>query len=140
MRGSPIIRTGLVLFALLLLILPLRSLTSMRAVAPLIAKQKVIAPEIVRLTVTSTSVPFRFQISHLGQLIWEGESSTNSSSKSLTMPFPAEGIDLLVQASWSEKKETAIRIEAARGESAPISRTLWGTEQVDDVVTFAPSS
>ena len=139
MRGSPLLRTGFVLLAMLLLILPLRSLTNART-RPVPTSALSGAPSAtVKLTITSTTVPFRFQISHLGKTIWESESSASSSSKSLTMPFPAEGVDLAVQASWPEKKETAIRVEAARGENAPIDRTLWGTEKVNDVVTFAPS-
>jgi hypothetical protein len=123
---------------MLLLILPLRSLTNARTRSvPLANPSAPVAT--VQLTITSTTVPFRFQISHLGKPIWEAESSASSSSKSLAMPFPAEGVDLVVQASWREKKETAIRVEAARGEGAPVSRTLWGTAKVDDVVTFAPS-
>ncbi|MBA3960575.1 MAG: hypothetical protein H0X40_01555 [Chthoniobacterales bacterium] len=139
MRGSPLFRTAVILLALLLLILPLRSLTSARskaALAPLLPVAPVAA---VQLTLTSTSVPFRFQVSHLGKTIWGGESSASSRSKSLTIPFPAEGIDLVVQASWPEKKDTAIRVDLTRGENPPTTRTLWGTEQVNDVVTFAPS-
>jgi hypothetical protein len=89
------------------------------------------------LTITCTTAPFHFQISALGKVIWEGESTTSSSSKILMMQFPSEGVDLVVEASWPGKKETAIRIEAARGENAPIARTLWGTERVSDVVTLA---
>ena len=93
----------------------------------------------VHLTVTSTSVPFSFEISYLGKTVWKGESSESSTSKSLTIPFPPEGIDLVVQASWPEPKETALRIEATSGDSAPITQTLWGTDHVNDVVTFAPA-
>lgn len=139
MRGSPLFRTGFVLLALLLLILPLRSLTNARVRTIPMSALSGAPSATVQLTITSTTIPFRFQISHLGKTIWEGESNASSSAKSLTMPFPVEGVDLVVQASWPEKKETAIRIEAAHGERAPISRTVWGTEQVNDVVTFAPS-
>lgn len=139
MRGSPLFRTAFVILAMLLLILPLRSLTNARARPVPISVSSGAPSPAVRLTITSTTVPFRFQISHLGKTIWEGESTASSSSKSVTMPFPTQGVDLVVQASWPEKKETAIRVEAAAGDSAPITRTLWGTEQVNDVVTFAPS-
>jgi hypothetical protein len=139
MRGSPLFRAGLVLFALLLLLLPLRKLTSSRAnSAPAIAPLAAPAAT-VHLTITSTSVPFGFEISHLGKTVWKGASDESSSSKSLTMSFPPEGIDLGVQASWPEAKEAAIRIEVTRGDDAPIIKTLWGNHYVDDVVTFVPS-
>ncbi|MGH8092119.1 MAG: hypothetical protein ACREIF_01430 [Chthoniobacterales bacterium] len=139
MKGSPLFRTALVLLALLLLVLPLRSLTNARTQATTAPPSPAAAAIPVRLTITSTTFPFRFQISHLGKTIWKGESTTSSSSKSVTMRFPSEGVDLVVEASWPEKKETAIRVEAVRGESAPIARTLWGTGEVNDVVTLGPS-
>jgi hypothetical protein len=139
MRGSPILRAGLILFAFLLLLLPLRKLTSSRANSASVVAPPAAPAASFHLTITSTSVPFRFEISHLGKTVWKGASDESSSSKSLTMSFPPEGIDLGVQASWPEAKEAAIRIEVTRGDNAPIIKTLWGNHRVDDVVTFAPS-
>jgi hypothetical protein len=139
MRGSPLFRAGLVLLALLLLIVPLRSLTSQRAAPTLVPAPPATAPTSIRLTIISTTYPFRFEISNLGKTIWKGESKESSSSKALALSFPPEGIDLAVAASWAQPKETAVRVEVARGENPPLTRTLWGTARVNDVLTFAPS-
>ena len=137
MRGSPLFRASLVLFALLLLLLPLHRLTSGRRNVATVRASPIAPAAIVRLTITCTSVPFRFEISHLGKTIWKGESNEISSSRNLTMHFPPEGIDLGVRASWSNAGETALRIDVVRGDDTPIVKTLWGTDHVDDVVTFA---
>jgi hypothetical protein len=137
MRGSPLFRASLVLFALLLLMLPLHRLTSGRRNVATVMASPIAPSAIVHLTITSTSVPFRFEISHLGKTIWKGESNESSSSRNLTMHFPPEGIDLGVRASWPNAGDTALRIEVARGGDAPIVKTLWGIGHVDDVVTFS---
>lgn len=136
MRGSPLFRAGLVLLALLTLILPLRSLTARRSEQPM-AAPKAAALAQVRLTITSTAFPFRFEISHLGKNIWEGESDQSSAAKDIALPFPSEGVDLLVGASWTEQKEAAVRVEVSREGRPPIAKTLWGTAHVDDVLTFS---
>jgi hypothetical protein len=139
MRGSPLLRAGLVLLALFALILPLRSLTSRRT-APTPPASTAAAPRSrVHLRIASTSVPFRFAISHLGKVIWEGECNENSRSKDLDLVFPREGIDLLVEATWPMEKLTAVRLEVERGADPPIAQTLWGTARIDDVVTFVPA-
>lgn len=139
MKGSPLLRTAVVVAVLLLLMLPLRSLTNARATAAAPAVSAPSAPANVRLTVTSTSIPFQFQVSHLGQTIWVGNSSDHTSFKTVTMAFPPEGVDLTVQASWQTQTEGAIRLDVTAGDRSPISRTLWGTGEVDDVLTFGAS-
>ena len=126
MRGSPILRAGLILFAFLLLLLPLRKLTSSRANSASVVAPPAAPAASFHLTITSTSVPFRFEISHLGKTVWKGASDESSSSKSLTTAFGGE-------------REEPTRIEVTRGDNAPIIKTLWGNHRVDDVVTFAPS-
>ncbi len=132
-------RAGLVLLALFALILPLRSLTSMRT-APTHPTRTAAAPRShVHLTITSTSIPFRFTVSHLGKVIWEGECNESSRSKDLDLAFPREGIDLLVEATWPMEKLTAVRLEVTRDDGAPIAQSLWGTARVNDVMTFVPA-
>lgn len=139
MRGSPLFRAGLMVVALLLLLVPLRSLTSARsAQSPSLPASSPDA-SIVNLTITSTSHPFQFEVSHLGKTIWKGESNTSTASKALALSFPMEGIDLVVAASWAQRQETAVRLQVARGDGTPLTKTLWGTEQVNDVVTLAPA-
>ncbi|HEY5035760.1 MAG TPA: hypothetical protein VII74_01365 [Chthoniobacterales bacterium] len=139
MRGSPLLRTGIVLLALLLLLPAVHSLTNHRPAPAMPATATSGAAQPVRLTITSTVFPFHFAISHLGRIIWEDQNNAASSAKIVTLRFPPQGIDLLVQASWLEKKEGAVRVEVVPPARAPIAQTLWGTGSVDDVLTFVPA-
>ena len=137
MRGSPLLRAGLVVLALLALLWPLRSLTNHNLVPARAPQTPTVVP--VQVAITSTISPFRFSISHLGKVIWQGESAGRSSAREVAIRFPPEGIDLLVDASWPEKKEAAVRVDVTLPHGAPISQTLWGNGGVDDVLTFRPT-
>ncbi len=134
MKGSPLLRAGLVLLALLTLILPLRGLTNRRLPARVRPAPSAAPLASVHLAITATTFPFHFAISHLGKIIWAGESATGRSEKEVALPFPPEGIDLLVEANWEGEQETAVRLEVARA-----GQTLWGTRRVNDVLTFLPT-
>lgn len=138
MRGSPLLRAGIMLFALLLLLPAVRSLTNCGGLVTTTATAEPEAAQPVRLTITSTVFPFHFAVSHLGRIIWQDQSTAASSAKTVTLRFPPQGIDLLVQASWPEKREGAVRVEVVPPAGAPIAQTLWGNGAVDDVLTFVP--
>jgi hypothetical protein len=138
MRGSPLIRVLLVVIGLLLVLLPLRSLTSHRPEKPSTA-----APPVgpmtsnVHLVLTSTTFPFTFEISHLGKTIWKGDALEGSVARDVQMSFPPEGVDLLIDAKWQDQKQTAVRLDVTPEGSDTITKTLWGNTQVSDVLTFA---
>jgi hypothetical protein len=138
MRGSPLLRVLLVVIGLLLVSLPLRSLTSHSPEKPSSTGQ----PETeiqsnVHVVLTSTTFPFTFEISHLGKTIWKGDALEGSVARDVQMSFPPEGIDLLVDAKWQDQKQTAVRLDVTPEGSDTITKTLWGTAQVSDVLTFA---
>ncbi|MBO0696620.1 MAG: hypothetical protein J2P56_11055, partial [Verrucomicrobia bacterium] len=109
MRGSPLLRVLLVVIALLAVLWPLRSLTTHRVERPAASAQSVAVPESnAHLVLTSTSFPFTFEISHLGKTIWKGETPQSSVSRDVTMAFPPEGVDLLVDVKWQDDKEGAV--------------------------------
>jgi hypothetical protein len=138
MRGSPLVRAILVLIGLLALLMPLRTLTSRRSqtVAPLEQTgQAAPAKKRFRLELTSTTVPFKFQITSGGETIWSGESNSTTATTEAELNFPPEGIDLVVDASWTENKETALRLVLIR-DSARMAKTMWGTTSVTEVLTF----
>lgn len=136
MKGSPLLRTGLVLSALLLLLPLLFALTNRPNESPALAAAAQPQTVSLRLTITSTNVPFHFAVSHLGKIIWSGESGALSNSKTIELLFPKEGIDLLVEASWPQKTLGAVRLEVTPPAGAPLSQTLWGNGGVNDVLTF----
>jgi hypothetical protein len=138
MRGSPLLRVLVVVIALLAVLWPLRSLTSHRAERPSAPAQSVAVPESnVHLVLTSTSFPFTFSVSHLGQTIWKGEASESSVARDVKMAFPPEGIDLLVDVKWQDDKEGAVKLDVAVDNGETMTKTLWGAGSVSDVLTFA---
>ena len=137
MRGSPLLRVLVMVIALLAVLWPLRSLTTHRLESPPGPAQG--APTLesnVHLVVTSTSFPFTFEVSHAGKTIWKGEASENSVGRDVKMTFPPEGIDLLVDVKWEDEKQGAVKLDVTPDNSETLTRTLWGTGNVNGVLTF----
>ena len=138
MQGSPLLRVLVVVIALLAVLWPLRSLTTHRQGRPSASAQSVAVPETnVHLVLTSTSFPFTFEISHLGKTIWKGEESASSVARDVKMAFPPEGVDLLVDVKWQGDKEGAVKLDVTVNNGETMTKTLWGTGSVSDVLTFA---
>jgi hypothetical protein len=137
MRGSPLLRVLLVVIALLVILWPLRSLTTHRPESPSTSSSAAAAPESnVHLVLTSTSFPFTFEVSHLGKTIWKGEAIESSVGRDAKISFPAEGIDLSVDAKWQSDKQAAVRLDVALDNGETMTKTLWGTGGVSGVLTF----
>ena len=139
MRGSPLVRAILAVIVLLALMVPLRTLTSRRseAATPLQqAAQGSTAKKRFRLELTSTTVPFKYQITSGGETIWSGESNSTTVATDAELKFPPEGVDLVVDASWTENKQTAVRLALIPQDSAVMAQTMWGTTSVSEVLTF----
>ena len=139
MKGSPLVRAILTVIALLALLIPLRCLTSRRTetATPLQqAAQGSTAKKKFRLELTSTTVPFKYQITGGGQTIWSGESNSSTVAADAELEFPPEGIDLVIDASWTEQKQTAVRLALIPQDSAMMAKTVWGTTGVSEVLTF----
>lgn len=138
MRGSPLLRLAVVVAALLLVLIPLRRLTSRPASSATgqIAETKELATVLVRLILTSTSVPFRFTVTHLGESLWKGESYAESVTREISLPYPDEGIDLLVEARWNAESAAALRIDVLPAGHPASSAILWGNKEAGDVFTF----
>ena len=137
MKGSPLLRALLVVIALLVLLWPLRNLTSHHAKGPPSLPQTPATESNAHLGLTSTTFPFTFEISHLGKTIWKGEASDSSVARDVQLIFPPEGIDLLIDAKWQGQKQTAVKIDLTPEGGDTITKTLWGTSEVNDVLTFA---
>src|SRR5690349_257267 len=128
MRGSPLLRVLLVVIALLAALWPLRSLTTHRAETASTPPQTASTPESnVHLVLTSTSIPFTFEVSHLGKTIWKGEAMESTVARDVKLAFPPEGIDLLVDANWQGAQQTAVKLDVTPDSSDTMTKTLWGT-------------
>jgi hypothetical protein len=138
MGGSPLVRAILVVIVLLALLVPLRTLTSRRSETATSVKQAqgLTAKKKVRLELTSTTVPFKYQIAGGGKTIWSGESNSTTVATDTELNLPPEGVDLVLDASWNEKKQTAVRLALIPQDSDMMAKTIWGTTSVSEVLTF----
>src|ERR1700751_1336645 len=137
MKGSPLARAIMTLTALLALLLPLRRLTSHQSTTVLPPPAQVSsAKKKLHLELTSTTVPFKFQVTHGGKPIWSGESTSRTVATDTELRFPSEGIDLVLDVSWAQDKETAVRLALTPEDSDTIVRTVWGTMSASEVLTF----
>jgi hypothetical protein len=139
MRGSPLFRVILVVMALLALWAPLRILTGRpkeKATPVAQAAQGATAKKRFRMEITSTTVPFKYQITSAGEKIWSGESNSTTVATDTELKFPPEGIDLVIDASWTGAKQTAVRLALIPEDSDIMAKTVWGTTGVSEVLTF----
>jgi hypothetical protein len=137
MKGSPLARAIMTVLALLALLFPLQRLTSHQS-APVIPppSQVSTARKKLHLELSSTTVPFKFRVTHSGELIWSGESSSPTVATDTELSFPPEGIDLVLDVSWPEDKETAVRLALTPEDAETIAKTVWGTTGASEVLTF----
>jgi hypothetical protein len=137
MRGSPLARAIMTVIALFALLLPLQRLTSHQSAAVLPpAVQVSNAKKKLHLELTSTTVPFKFQITHEGKPIWSGESTSTTVATDTELRFPREGVDLILDVSWAQNRETAVRLALTPEDSDTIVKTVWGTMSASEVLTF----
>ena len=131
------VRAIVTVIALLALLLPLRRLTSHQSatVSPPPAQVST-AKKKLHLELTSTTVPFKFQVTHGGKPIWSGESSSTTVARDTELRFPPEGIDLVLDVSWAQDKEAAVRLALTPEDSDTIVKTVWGTRSASEVLTF----
>jgi len=137
MRGSPLSRAIMTVIALIALLLPLRRLTSHQSSTVLPPPAQVsTARQKLHLELTSTTVPFKFHVTHGGKPIWSGESTATTVATDTELRFPPEGIDLVLDVSWGQDQETALRLALTPEGSDTIAKTVWGTRNASEVLTF----
>jgi len=139
MHGSPLLRTVTVILLLLVAAIPLWRMTHEAAAASVIPVAS--APEaqsVVHLAVAFAQKPLRFEISYLGKPVWQSDMVTSLTyEKDIPMQYPKEGVDLEYKVVWPpETPLCAARLSVAPDDAEPVEKTLWGTGQVDDVLSF----
>ena len=141
MRGSPILRTAVVLALLLLAALPLWHLTHSRdAVAVAAQSEPQLSTQTLQLQLKFTHAPRNFQLLHLGKAVWAVPASIKGAvafQTDLKIPFPREGVDLELKVQWPENTpETAVRLELKTPDGTLTGKTVWGYGTIDEILTF----
>jgi hypothetical protein len=139
MHGSPLLRTIAIMLALLAAAVPLWRMTHEAAAAtviPATAAAETVSQ--VHLAVAFAQKPLRFEIDYLGKPVWESELVTGlTAEKEIRMAYPKEGVDLEYKVVWPAGTPLcAARLSVAANDAEAVEKTLWGTGQVDDVLSF----
>jgi hypothetical protein len=137
-RGSPLIRALLAFLAIALLGWPLWHLTSSsEAVATPAAPPPASEAKAIGLQLTFTAVPKSFVIRHLEKDVWSEAAPQAEVEREVTIPFPENGVDLIVKIEWPEGAPLAaarVRLTDPAGDAH--EKSVWGQGTVEEVLTF----
>ncbi len=128
------------LFAMGSVLIPLVRLTSSRRfeTAPSPASTAVSSREleILGLEITTAGGPASLEVTHLGEIVWQGKVDTTETC-ALTVNFPQEGIELGVFGELeSGNHPGAVKISVRPPGSIPIEKTIWTDGPIDEVLLF----
>ncbi|HXM30250.1 MAG TPA: hypothetical protein VN957_29790 [Chthoniobacterales bacterium] len=138
MRGSPLLQLLGLVIALGLLAFPLHYLTSAPRIETPPSNSDATPSNVrqVELKLVSSAVPYSFEIQFLGKPLWTGTAQRATDTRTVRIPFPPEGVDLTIEARWSNPGMAALQLTVTPADQPPLSQTLWGDGKVSDTITL----
>jgi hypothetical protein len=145
MRGNPLLRFAMLALALCGMGFLIAGLTTRPPTEPLVSVESnpanepgSVAPEEMVIRFESPTVPSSLSIESEGVEIAQINPSTFREPLHLLLLIRAEGLDLVVRASWNDPtaKTNALRIQMDLPTGSEIDTTLWGNGSVADVITI----
>lgn len=138
MRGSPLLHALIAFLAIGLLGIPVQRLTRASAVsAPTPAPVKSSATAQVPIAFEFTTPPQSVRVKHLGKVVWSSEVPGASAEAELSLPWPEDGVDLLIEIAWpGDAPLSAARIVLTDPTGEEQTRSIWGRGPASDVLTF----
>jgi len=139
MKGWPLLRAILTLFALLLAGLPLRSLTRETSGSEIASPPPTSATEKISIGLTFTQPPEKFALKFLGNdILTGGNSGAFDASVTIDAHFPPEGIDLVFDGTWPEYfRKIGVSVRVNRADGSEQTQTLWGKKNIFELLTFS---
>jgi hypothetical protein len=140
MRGSPIVRLLIMIIAMGLVLIPLIRLTDSHAPESVPLPPAPADPqserEIVDLEITVLGGPVTLEVTHLGEIVWQGRVN-RTAKRSVAIHFPNEGIELGIVGEFEGRDSLgALRISVSVAGGKPIERTVWSKGLIDEVLLF----
>ena len=136
MRGSPLLNALLAFLAIGLLGFPVYRLTRAPASAPVLTKPAVPLAK-VPVAWQFTVPPKAVRIRHLGKVVWSADTPGASAEAALTLPWPREGVDLLIEIAWPDDAPlAAARVVLTDPAGDEQTRSIWGRGATSEVLTF----
>ncbi|MEQ1862510.1 MAG: hypothetical protein ABMA13_21535 [Chthoniobacteraceae bacterium] len=138
MRGSPLLNALIAFIAIALVGIPVLRLTRATGVsAPALQPAAVVAEAKAPIEIAFTTPPQSVRVSHLGKVIWSADVPGTSVEAELAMPWPAEGVDLLVEIAWPDDAPlSAARFVITDPDGEDQMRSIWGRGAKSEVLTF----
>jgi len=138
MRGSPLLNALIAFLAIALLGIPVQRLTRAVAIAaPTPAPAAADAGQKVPVELRFTTPPKSVRIQHLGKVIWSADEPGASTDAELTLAWPKEGIDLLVEIAWPDDAPlAAARVVLTDPDGNDHTESIWGAGPTNKVLTF----
>lgn len=145
MTGSPLLRLIIVWVGLILIALVGWHLAGRNHSPPhpSLPSSPPLSPDRIDFTFTSTQEPTEIQIEASGSKVATLHPNHGLATASLPLVLPAEGLDLVISATWPQTTEAstrALRVQATRNAQLLADTTLWGDSSIRDVVTLAAPS
>lgn len=136
MRGSPLLRALLAFLLIASSAYPLWRLTRPHVTAaPVVVAEASLTKITLRLTFSTP--PASVAILHLGETLLARESPGRTIEEALQIEYPAEGVDLQFQVQWpSASNECALRVELSNRSGQRFDRTVWGSGEMLETLTF----
>ena len=136
MKGSPLLR-ALIAFVLIALAgVPLWKLTRLDgAVAGPVQAAAAVAE--VALQLTFSSAPKKFEVIHLGKVVWTQDAPGVQVEKMVPLQYPKEGVDVQFRVTWpAGAADAALRVKLTDPSGNEHDKTVWGRGEMEEVVTF----
>ena len=138
MRGSPLLHALLAFVAIALLGWPVHRLTrAASVVATPIPTNAAAALAKVPVELQFTTPPKSARIRHLGKVVWSADAPGASGDAELSLPWPKEGVDLIVEITWPDDAPlAAARVVLTDPAGEEQTRSVWGRGATSEVLTF----
>lgn len=146
MQGAPLVRGGLVFVGVLLFALPLKWVTREEALERglrMNPEEDLGRGSSVEGEIRALEMEFQFsrevrtmQIMHLGRELLKMERPSLSEVRTVSLPFPKEGIELVFRVEAEGKGVTAVRCRLRLPNGESYERSVWGADLIEEVIAF----
>ncbi|MEO8204992.1 MAG: hypothetical protein ABI615_02350 [Chthoniobacterales bacterium] len=139
MRGHPIFRFLLTLLLLAFLGFAVWRLTARETVIPptpapaAVEKTNALANAEIILT---ASLPWeKCHVHLLGNLLLDAKTENNAKAQTIRLPLD-KSADLVIDATWKDSANHALRIQVLKNQNPVFETTLWGNQTLQEAVTI----
>ncbi|MEO6053517.1 MAG: hypothetical protein ABIP97_05845 [Chthoniobacterales bacterium] len=140
MRGHPFLRFLLTLLLLSFLGLGVWRLTSRKSFdsthAAKSTTQKTSALTTVTIILTASQPWEKCQVHFLDQILIDAKFENNGKAQIVQLPLAQSATDIVIDASWKDAENHALRIQALNQDNPFFETSLWGKQTLQEAVSI----